>query len=59
MPFFLVFSFLNEEILESSEVLLANVSPPKVVFIFYFTSIFSYILTFANGGNFVDDFAEV
>jgi len=50
---------LKEGILDSSEAFLTKLSVPSVVFIFYLISEPSYILFFAKGGNFVDDFEDV
>ncbi len=55
MIFFLVFIFLNEGILESSDTLRAIVKPVNVVFKFYFVYDISSVRTFSNGGNFVVD----
>lgn len=48
-------SFLKDGMFESSEALRVIERPPRVVFMFYLTSVLSYIFTFVKGGSFVDD----
>lgn len=59
VPFFLFFSFLKEGTVWSSDVFLAMLRVPSVVFMFSLISGPYYVLFFERGGNLVADFAEV
>lgn len=53
--FFFVFIFLNDGILESSDILRLRDNPVKVVFRFYFTYNASSVRNLTKGGSLVDD----